>query len=66
MYKLTTQQAQSLFGVEIQSGWYFNPIKDINGDWFISEQEIQASYIDWLKHLEQAEFIPPEITDIPI
>lgn len=66
MYKLTTQQAEILFGVEIQSGWYFNPIQDINGEWFISIQEIQASDIEWLKDLEQSEFVAPENPDIPI
>lgn len=66
MYKLTTQQAEIVFGVEIQSGWYFNPIQDINGEWFISIQEIQASDIEWLKDLEQSEFVAPENPDIPI
>lgn len=64
MYKLTQAQADLLFGIKISEGSFFNPIQDINGDWFISIQEIQASNIEWLQELVEAEFVAP-IVELP-
>jgi hypothetical protein len=40
MYKLTIEQMELLKGVKYDGQQYFNPIQDINGDWFISEEEV--------------------------
>ncbi len=64
MYKLTQTQAELLFGVQISQGWYFNPVQDINGDWFISEIEVNLCDIDWVKQLEQVQFIAKEYENI--
>ena len=39
MYRLTIEQKQLLTGVKYDGEQLFNPIQDINGDWFISEEE---------------------------
>ena len=62
---LTIEQKDQLVGVELQNGWYFNPVQDGNGDWIISTQEIDNNTnpdVIWVKDLPLIEYVPlPEI-----
>ena len=52
---LTISQKDSLEGQLIQPDWYFNPVQDNNGDWFITETQIVNSIYpqnEWVKDLE--------------
>lgn len=64
MYKLTEEQKGLLIGAEFMPDNYFNPIQDINGDWFISKEEVDQcvnSEFLWVKDLQVVEFIPKQI-----
>jgi hypothetical protein len=37
---------------------YFNPIKDADGNWIISTQEVEQCSIDWVKALPLIEYNP--------
>ena len=56
MYKLTLEQKELLVGVEFIP---FNPVQDVNGDWFISKEEVEQCSIDWVKKLKESEYIAP-------
>jgi hypothetical protein len=58
-YKLTIEQAQELTGKQYAPNCYYNPVKDINGVYFIFQQEVEQSDIAWVKELPEAEFVPP-------
>jgi len=36
----------------------FNPIKDADNNWVISEEEILQSYLEWLKELTIIDYSP--------
>ena len=59
MYRLTIEQKQLLTGVKYDGEQLFNPIQDINGDWFISEEEVfgctDTEYY-WIRRLVYSEF----------
>lgn len=38
-YRITPEEKESLVGQKMASGSYFRPIEDINGEWFIFQQE---------------------------
>ena len=57
MYKLTDEQADFIRGAEIAPNWNYNPVQDINGDWFISETEVESSSIEWMQELQSSEFV---------
>lgn len=59
MYKLTLEQKELLTGVEFMPNNYFNPVQDVNGDWFISKEEVEQCSIDWVKKLKESEYIAP-------
>lgn len=63
-YKLTPKQADELRGKEFAPDSYFNPVQDINGDWFIFDPEhdlaSRAEY-PWMGGLIKVEFIAPGI-----
>lgn len=42
-YKLTSEQADLIRGKFLNESTAFNPIQDINGDWFIFEGEVGDS-----------------------
>ena len=63
MIQLTTQQKDLLVGQLYDDSSYFNPIQDINDNWFISEIEQQYSSLEWLKALSTSEFIPKQQTN---
>ena len=62
LYKLTIEQKDLLVGQLFAPASYFNPVQDINGDWFISSQEV-SSCVDpdfqWVTTLPAVEYIPP-------
>ena len=62
MYKITIEQKNALVGVKLNSDTYFNPVRDINGDWFISIEEIEQNEnidINFLDTLVETNFTPP-------
>ena len=54
MYKLTLEQKELLVGVEFIPNNYFNPVQDVNGDLFISKEEVEQCSIDWVKKLKES------------
>lgn len=58
VYQLTEEQAQSLIGVEFIPDNYFNPIKDADGNFIISIEEVQQCSIDWVKLLPLITYKP--------
>ena len=40
---LTEAQKDLLVGQEIVLDWYYNPIQDINGDWYVGEVEVNVT-----------------------
>jgi hypothetical protein len=62
VHLLTTEQADSLKGVEFVPDNYFNPIQDTEGNWIISVEEVNQCSIDWVKFLPLIDYKPIEIT----
>ena len=61
-YKLTTQQTDDLKGQWYAPDSYFNPVKDINGKYFIFSEEVNQCVnpdFMWVKDLPEAEYVPP-------
>jgi hypothetical protein len=54
---LTLEQKDLLAGQEFADSQYFNPVQDGVGNWIISQDEIQACNIDWVKELPLSEYI---------
>ncbi len=69
---LTINQKDSLDGQLVCPDVYFNPSLDVNQDWFISQEEINASIYpehDWIKDLTLSVYLgpynPPQPTPVP-
>ena len=71
--KITTEQKDLLIGQTFDGVQYFNPTLDANGNWFISNEEvngctlIQAESIPcdaWLLTLPEIDY-NPVITELP-
>jgi len=61
VYKLTTEQKESLIGKTYDSVQYFNPTLDANGNWFISVEEVNYCLNEdflWVKDLPTIEYNP--------
>ena len=62
-YKLTQAQSEQIGGQLFNDSTAFNPVQDINGDWFIFEGEanghITVEEYLWVKELTPSEFVPP-------
>lgn len=62
-YKLTQEQAEIMRTKQFRPNCFFNPIQDINGDWFIFEGEVNGHItveeFFWVRDLEPSEFVPP-------
>jgi hypothetical protein len=59
---LTETEKNSLVGQLVESGWYFNPVLDCDGNWIISTQEMDNSIYpqnDWVKSLPLIEWCSP-------
>jgi hypothetical protein len=65
-YKITQGQKNSIENQPFAPSQFFNPVQDINGDWFIFEEEMNAAVKNkgWAK-ATLAEFVPP-VTEEPI
>ena len=55
---LTTEQKDSLVGVQYAPDSYFNPIQDMHGQWIISLEEVNQCSIEWVKELPLIEYEP--------
>lgn len=64
---LTEGQKTSIDKLEFVTDMCFNPVQDIDGNWVISEEEIEQCdkpQFNWVKTLPQIEFKPvPEPED---
>jgi hypothetical protein len=61
MYKLTQQEYELIVGQWFDIDRLFGPRLDINGDWFISQVEVEECTNEaflWVKDLQPSEFIP--------
>lgn len=64
---LTIEQKDSLIGMKYDGVQYFSPTQDINGDWIISEEEINQCRHEpcsWVKDLTLSEFAGAAIPSI--
>ena len=61
-YKLTGEQANFIANKKFAKSGRFNPVPDINGDYFIFEGEVNdctnEDYL-WVKDLTPSEYVPP-------
>jgi hypothetical protein len=61
---LTTEQKDSLIGVQIGDSHFYNPTQDAEGNWFVSilecEQTTNPSYL-WVKDLPEIDRVPHTI-----
>ena len=65
-YKLTSEQSAEIAGKFLNDTTTFNPVQDINGDWFIFEGEVSECTnpeFYWVKDLEPSEYIAPIISN---
>ena len=54
VYKLTTEQKESLIGQTWDNVQYFNPVLDAENNWFISIEEVNGctnELLQWVKDL---------------
>lgn len=62
-YKLTQEQKEQISGQLFNDSTAFNPVQDINGEWFIFEGEVSAFVTNeefaWVKDLPPSEYVPP-------
>lgn len=65
---ITQTQATELSGQTWDVRSYFNPIKDCNNDWVISEQEVHGntnSNFPWVNSLPLTDWCPPPDPPFP-
>jgi len=63
---LTEEQKDLLVGQEFMVDVYFNPVQDINNNWFISVEEIDQCVNEnfmWVKDLELIDYEPKLFVD---
>jgi hypothetical protein len=61
MFKITQSQANALTDDRTKHyGARFNPVQDVNGDWFISEPEANYCILHFSFDPVEAEYIAPE------
>jgi hypothetical protein len=58
VYLLTEDQAALLIGVEFIVDNLFNPLIDADGNFIITEEEVEQCSIDWVKALPLIEYNP--------
>ena len=60
--KITTEQKDLLIGQTWDGVQYFNPQLDANGNWFISNEEVNGctyeGVIEWIHELEEIDHNP--------
>jgi hypothetical protein len=60
-YKITLEQKELIEGQQFDIDRYFNPVQDINGDWFISPVEVNECInkdFTWVSELILTNYIP--------
>ncbi len=65
--QLTTEQKDLLIGQMWNNGSYFNPTQDANGNWFISNEEVNGCEkleFAWVKELAEIDY-NPVVTEFP-
>lgn len=66
-YKITKEQKEKLIGKKYNDGMYFNPVQDVNGEWFISIEEKENNtnwrYDEILEGLKLAEYVAPKLEE---
>jgi hypothetical protein len=63
VYKLTVAQKNQLLGVEYIADCIYNPLEDANGNWIISQREVEQTIDEnflWVKNLRQIEYVKPK------
>jgi len=68
VYKLTEEQKDQLVGQTWNGTAYFNPTLDANGNWFISNEEVngcEKQEFAWVKELAEIDY-NPVVTEFPI
>lgn len=64
--QLTTEQKDQLVGQTWDGVQYFNPCLDADGNWFISNEEVNGcTTIAWLSTLPEIDY-NPVIVNLPI
>ena len=66
---LTEEQKDLLVGQEFMVDVYFNPVQDINDNWFISVEEMDQCVNEnfmWVKDLELIDYEPKLFIDIEL
>ena len=68
---LTTEQKALLVGAEITNSHFYNPSQDVEGNWFISNEECdQTSNPDylWVKELPEIDYsrIPLDLLEFNV
>ena len=61
VFKITEQQKDILIGQTWDGVQYFNPTQDADGNWFISQEEVNGcnkAEFQWLKSCELIEHNP--------
>jgi len=60
--KITTEQKDLLIGQTFDGVQYFNPTQDANGNWFISNEEVNGctheGVVEWIHTLEEIDHNP--------
>jgi hypothetical protein len=64
-YKITVEQKNAIEGQPLAPSEYYNPVQDINGDWFIFEIEMNHAVKNkgWAKET-LAEYVPPPTEEL--
>lgn len=63
VYKLTKKQKDKLIGIEFIPNNTYNPIQDANGNWIITQGEVEQTTDEnylWVKDLPQIDFKPKD------
>jgi len=66
--QLTVEQKDLLNGQKWNNGSYFNPTLDADGNWFISNEEVngcEKQEFAWVKELTEIDY-NPVVTEFPI
>jgi hypothetical protein len=66
--QLTVEQKDLLIGQTWNGTAYFNPTLDANGNWFISNEEVngcEKEEFAWVKELTEIDY-NPVVTEFPI
>lgn len=65
-YKLTLEQKNLLTGQEYADGCFFNPVPDVNGDYFIFEEEVKHydnPVFMWVRELTLSVYVPVQFEE---